>query len=92
MQVVKGDCGGLEWRDTKNKQYGYNMRICQDGSYKLYLFSNSSSRKTLTSGSSAAIATGLGQSNIIAVVANGSTFDLYVNHQRIDSVIIGELG
>ncbi|HEX3643675.1 MAG TPA: hypothetical protein VHV10_20490, partial [Ktedonobacteraceae bacterium] len=32
---------------------------------------------------SAAITKGLNHSNIIAVVANGSAFDLYVNHQKI---------
>ncbi|HEX3643587.1 MAG TPA: serine/threonine-protein kinase, partial [Ktedonobacteraceae bacterium] len=34
MQVVKGNCGGLEWRDTTNKRYGYHLRVCQDGSYE----------------------------------------------------------
>ncbi len=43
--------------------------------------------KTLTSNSSSAIKTGLNQSNLIAVVANGSTLDLFVNGQKIDSVL-----
>jgi len=42
--------------------------------------------KTLTDGSAPAINTGLNQLNTIAVVANGSQLDLYVNNQKIDSV------
>jgi hypothetical protein len=86
MQVVKGNCGGLEWRDTTNKRYGYHLRVCQDGSYRAYVYNNASSDRGLPSGSSTAIVTGLNQFNLIAVVANGSTFDFYVNQQKIDSL------
>ncbi len=41
---------------------------------------------TLLSGSSTAIIAGLGQSNVIAAIANGSKFDLYVNHQKVGSI------
>src|SRR6266704_5543585 len=39
----------------------------------------------LRSGSSPAINTGLNQTNLVAVVASGSTIDLHVNNQKIDS-------
>ena len=54
--------------------------------YRFNRFDNSSDEVTVASGSSRAIVTGLGQSNVIAAVANGSTFDLYVNQQKIASV------
>ena len=39
--------------------------------------------KDLAGVSSAAITTGLNQSNVIAVVAQGSTLSIYFNHQKI---------
>jgi lipid-binding SYLF domain-containing protein len=80
MQIISGNCGGLTLRDDERGN-AYSYQVCQDGSYTLDRFA--SSIQTLTSGSSAAITKGLNQSNIIAVVANGSAFDLYVNHQKI---------
>lgn len=83
MRIIQGDCGGLIFRyDTTNDKNFYQFRVCQDG---IYVLSNSYSI-TLARNSSSAIYTGLNQSNLIAVVANGSTLDLYVNNQRIDSV------
>jgi hypothetical protein len=41
--------------------------------------------KTFISSASKAIHTGLNASNIIGVVANGSTLDLYVNKRKIAS-------
>ena len=43
------------------------------------------STRTLISGSSSAIHGGWGQSNLVAVVARGSMFDLYVNGRKINS-------
>ncbi len=86
MQVISGNCGGLSLRDTTSQARAYNFEVCQDGSYRFNRFDNSSDEVTVASGSSGAIVTGLGQSNVIAAVVNGSTFDLYVNHQKIDTV------
>jgi serine/threonine protein kinase len=87
MQIIKGDCGGLEFRDTTNKEYGYFFEVCHDGTYGVYRFSSgrNSGGKTLVSGTSAAMVTGLNQSNLIAVVANGSNFDFYINNKKVDS-------
>ncbi len=61
----------------------YHFAVCQDGMYALY---DSYDITLIQPNSSSAIHTGLNQSNLIAVVANGSTLDLYVNNQKIDSV------
>jgi len=89
MQIIKGDAGGLDFRftSTTNNEY-YEFYIGQDGSYDLYLVTGTSSSgiKALTSGSNPAIKQGLNQTNLIAVVAQGHSIMLYVNHQLIDKV------
>ena len=87
MQIVKGDGGGLVFRDQDTPQAfrNYVIDVFQDGSYYLYLV-NGSNVSTLTSGNSPAIKQGVGQSNLIAVVAQGSTITVYINHQQIASV------
>ena len=42
-------------------------------------------------GNSSAIQKGLNQPNLLAVVALGNTFDLYVNNRHIDTVTDGTL-
>jgi eukaryotic-like serine/threonine-protein kinase len=91
MTIVQGDSGGIIFRtDLANGNY-YYFHISIDGSYSLDIINNNSFVSTLKSGSNTAnnnttINTGLNQSNLIAVVANGSSIDLYVNGQHIDSV------
>ena len=86
MQIISGNCGGLSLRDTMSVAHAYNFEVCQDGSYRLNRFDNFQAELTVTTGFSRAIVTGLGQSNVIAAVVNGGTFDLYVNNQHIASV------
>jgi eukaryotic-like serine/threonine-protein kinase len=84
MRIIQGDCGGVIFRfQTPNNGTFYHFDVCQDGRYALY---NSYTITLIQPHSSSAIHTGLNQSNLIAVVANGSTLDLYVNSQKIDSV------
>jgi len=87
MRINSGDCGGLIFRSNSKGQL-YLLSICQSRSYQFYMYPDFSGNniKTLTDGSAPAINTGLNQLNTIAVVANGSQLDLYVNNQKIDSV------
>jgi eukaryotic-like serine/threonine-protein kinase len=87
MTIVKGDGGGIFFRDDGNGN-GYYFFIGQNGTYELGIYNNCNNCtfKPLRNGSSAAIHKGLNQSNLVAVVASGSTIDLYVNNQKIDSV------
>jgi hypothetical protein len=90
MQIIKGDGGGgLVFRvASTSPNKNYEFYIGRDGSYILYLRTGDSGSdlKTLTSSSNPAINQGLNQTNLIAVVAHGSTIMLYVNHQQIVSV------
>src|SRR6266567_3335466 len=93
MTIVKGDGGGIIFRDDNARGNTYYFAIGQQSGvwgYKLWGFNNCNSNNCkvseLRSGSSAAIKTGLNQSNLVAVVASGSIIDLYVNNHKIDSV------
>lgn len=86
LSIIQGDCGGIIFRSNAPKFYFF--RICQYGSYALYKYvSNSGNTSTtLVQNSSSAINSGVGQSNRIAVVANGGSITLYVNGQRVNSL------
>jgi len=86
MTVVRGDAGGIVFRVDDGKKTEYAFTIGSDGTYNFDTYSIDNLSHTLKSGSSTAINTGLNQSNLIAVVANGSSIDLYVNNQHVDSV------
>jgi hypothetical protein len=73
------DGGGLVFRSTSNGSY--RLRIGVDGSYDLV------DQNPVTSGSSSAIKTGLNQTNVITVVAQGQHIYMYVNRQLIASVV-----
>ena len=84
MTINRGDCGGLVIRND-NTGRDYIFEVSQEGFYFFLKYkSNSSGATALMSGISSAIKQGTGQSNTIAVVANGGNFDLYVNGQKID--------
>jgi eukaryotic-like serine/threonine-protein kinase len=88
MTLLKGDGGGLIFRADGTNGKFYYFRVNRDGSYALYLYTNTSSTQgqTLASGITRFVHTGLNIANVLAVVARGGTFDLYVNNQLIDSV------
>jgi len=90
MTITQGDCGGMIFRaDVANYKY-YYLLVCQDGSYQLSLYTQQGPpTKTLVSGTSRYIQKGLGQANLIAVVANNNMINLYVNHQLAGSVTDG---
>jgi serine/threonine protein kinase len=86
MSLIKGDCGGVLFRS--HDPLFYYFYICQNGQYGLvrYQDNNDSSKNLiLREGSSPQIKVGLGQSNIIAVRAQGYYTYLYVNQVQIDS-------
>lgn len=88
MQIIQGDCGGIIFRADARKTQFYFFRVCQDGSYALlsYVDNTNANAQTLASGSSPAINTGTGQTNVVAVVAQGSQLNLYVNQQSLGNV------
>lgn len=88
MKVVKGDAGGILFRviNTSPNQY-YEFYIGQDSSYALEMVNGDKYTSLLTANSSAAIHTGLNQTNLVGVVAQGSKITIYVNHQSPGSAI-----
>ncbi len=81
MTIQSGDCGGMVFREVDNNNF-YVMMVCADGTYDAGLFKNGNANwaTALTQRtSSPAIHQGPGQQNIIAIVVQGNTFNLYVN-------------
>ncbi len=84
MRIVQGDCGSIVFRADSTTSSFYGFRICQDGHYSFIVHSGPYSR-TIVDHVAPAIHTGLNQSNTLAVVAQGNTFDLYVNDEKVGS-------
>jgi len=83
MMLVSGDAGGIDFRSSYTS--GYFFTIGQDGSYNIYRSANST-LQVITHGSSAAINRGVGQINLVTVIAQNNTFDFYVNTQYVTTV------
>ena len=88
MTITKGDCGGLIFRAVDNQNY-YAFYVCQDGRYNAVLVVKNANAGSTKVASSGAIHAGLNQSNTLAVVVQGNTYNLYANGQRIDTFTDG---
>ena len=82
MTIIKGDHGGISFRSPAGGSL-YYFYIDTRGNYELDLNKDHNFVRTISSGFSSAIRTGYNQSNFIAVVAQGNSFDLYVNLQHV---------
>ena len=90
LKIVAGDCGAIIFRANVAIYHYYYFRICQNGTYKLLLYTNNGlPTQTFASGSSTVINPGIGQSNVIAVVASNNSITIYVNHQFVNNTIDG---
>lgn len=89
MTFLQGIYGGIFFRsDPGNSKY-YLLRFKRDtGHYDLYLYTDkqASNAKRLLDGDSTNFNTNMGQANVIAVLARGTTITLYVNSAYLDSV------
>ncbi len=89
MTIIQGDYGGIIFRaDSANSKY-YYFRIGKDGAYDLTASHDTtfSHDQLLKSGNAPSIIkTGLNQTNLVAVVANGSNLYLYVNQKFLAQV------
>jgi hypothetical protein len=83
LTIIKGGCGGLVFR---NNIGFYFFEVCTDGIYGLASYTSTDAPWLISPTPSAAINTHLNQTNVLAVIANGSKFDLYVNLEHITSV------
>lgn len=87
MNIVNGDAGAIVFRvENTNPNMYYKFVVATDGSYIL-LSDNADKINILFQGSNTtAINTGVNQTNLIAIVAQGSKITAYSNHQVLDSV------
>jgi eukaryotic-like serine/threonine-protein kinase len=87
ITILKGSSAGLVVRGNPDARSFYYCYIGPDGSYGINVYSSQSDSPTakLSYGVSKAIHLG-GQSNTLAVVARGTTLELYVNTQLVNSV------
>lgn len=89
MTFLKGVYGGIAFRsDPVNSKY-YLLRFNHTtGHYVLYLYldKHATNAKTLLEGTSSSFKTDLNQPNLIAVLARGKTFTLYINSTYVDLV------
>lgn len=87
MTITAGDCGLILFRGNASLYHYYYFHVCQDSTYALQLYSHSGSEsQDFLKGSDPIIRQGLGQTNVIAVVADNSTITLYVNHKAINQL------
>jgi hypothetical protein len=76
MTILKGDVGGIVFRTY------YFVYFSTEGKYTIS-FALSNGSQYSAGGSAASFKTGLGQSNLVSIVAHDSTFYLYVNKQYV---------
>ncbi len=85
MTFLSGDtCGGIIFNMEVSFLTSYSeFFICTDGSYHL---NDVSVLSTSVLQGYTTMNTGVRQINVIAVVANGTNIDLYINGQKINSM------
>jgi eukaryotic-like serine/threonine-protein kinase len=86
MTIVKGFAGGIIFRDDDTRGNFYLFGIGQDGGYQLDSVNAGNFQILRTRGSGTATNAGLNQSILLAIVAHGSTIEVYVNNKKIESV------
>ena len=79
LSGTAGDGGGLIFRSASGK--AYRLHVGSDGSFDLV-----DEAKSLASGNSAAIKTGLNQTNVLKVKAHGTSISLYINNVLLAKV------
>ena len=83
--LLRGIEIGIVFRQTPGYRF-YYFYIRRDGTYGL-VRNTGSQHVLLAQGSSHIINTGLNQPNVLAVVANGSSIDLYVNLHHLTHIV-----
>jgi len=82
MTILKGNDGGLVFRAVSETQL-YRFVVNQNGTYYLSVSGSAANCKGLANGTSSAINKGLGQTNLLTVIARGQTMWLYINGKYV---------
>lgn len=89
MKILQGDAGGMLFRYDAVSDNFYYFSIFQNGSWAFgFYFGKTEQYTAVAVNTSPAIKTGPGQTNLVAFVANGETYSLYVNKARIYTLTI----
>ncbi len=86
MKIIKGDVGGIIFRANSTNNNFYLFYVSQAGSYELFLCPGITCNQLVASTPSTAINKGLNATNVVAVVATGTSITLYVNRQQVTSL------
>jgi hypothetical protein len=86
MNITRGDFGGLIFRGNTSAVKFYSFRIGQDGSYSLFISTDSTHSSGLLSGTSPLINKGTGRTNLITVIARNTNLYFYANKQYLGSI------
>ncbi len=89
MNIIQGDEGGLIFRANDVANQFYIFRVGHDGTYSLLVTRDNQHNTPILDDKSAAIKTGFGQTNLLTVIAQGSTISLYINKQFVGSTTDG---
>ena len=92
MTILKGDDGGLIFRANDVTTQFYIFRVGQDGTYSLFVAKDDKHNTSIVDDQSSSIKKGVGQSNILTVIAQGSNIYLYINKQFVGSANDGTYG
>ena len=85
MTILKGDEGGLIFRANDMNSKFYYFRIGRDGIYSLNISKDDKHSTPIAFDTSAAIKRGVGQTNVVTVIAKGPTIYLYINKHYVSS-------
>lgn len=86
MTIEKGDAGGIFFRANVGENgFGaaYIFTITVNGDIAIFRVDQNGSSTTLLNRHSNYFTPGVGKANLVAVVANGSEIDFYINHHPI---------
>ena len=93
MRILRGNEGGIAFRANPDTGTFYYFHLDTHGNYILELVnSDTLSQHPLAQGFSPAITTGLNAPNLIAVVARGSSIQIYVNMQLVTQASDSSVG
>lgn len=90
MTILKGDCGGLLFRQQNMSSKYYFFQVCQDRTYALLKYVNNTSADAQVfygvTEDNSAIVPGLDQMNRIAVITKGNSIYLYISNHQVAEI------
>nr|BBH92664.1 hypothetical protein KTA_08630 [Thermogemmatispora argillosa] len=90
MSIVKGDQGGLLFRGDIDKDTYYLFQIDTSGFCSLFAYTgNGNEAQELARSIALSFERGQGSTNLLALVARGSSLTLYLNHEPVIKVTDG---